>query len=455
MKKENLKLKDNDFIKKLTSLIVPMTLQNFVFALIPVSDSLMLVALNQDAMSAVSLSAQIMMVLNLFLFGITSGANMFAAQYWGKGDKRSIERVAAYSVFLTIPVMLLFFLAAILTPRALIRIYSNVPEIIAYGESYLRVVSFAYIFMSLAMLFESVLKNTGFVKHCTVISIISVFLNIALNAVFIFGLLGAPRMEASGAALATTISNGFACFSCLFLLVKKCSVKIRFKDIFSLDLGLRKDFSKYSAPYLANQLLWGIGFTMISVIIGHLGSDATAANSIVFIIKDVVSCLCYALGGGGAIVVGNELGANRFDTGKEYGDRILKIAIISGLILGILTALFTPIVVRFVNLSPVAIGYLKAMMYMNAYYICGRSINCVVIGGILGAGGDTKFGFICDTLTMWAFIVPVGMLAAFVWHLPVIVVYFILNLDEMIKIPVVLLHYKKYKWVKNIVNKVA
>jgi len=452
MKNENTTINNSDFRKKLTSLIVPMTLQNFVFALIPVSDSLMLVALDQDAMSAVSLSAQIMLVLNLFLLGITSGANMFAAQYWGKGDKRAIEKVAGYSVFLTIPVILLFFFSAFFTPRALISIYSNVPSIIAYGESYLRVVSFAYIFMSLAMLFESVLKNTGFVKPCTVISIISVFLNIVLNAVFIFGLFGAPRMEAAGAALATTISNGFACFTCLYLLLKKCSVKIRFKDIFHLDNDIRRDFSKYSAPYLANQLIWGIGFTMISVIIGHMGSDATAANSIVAIVKDIVSCLCFALASGGAIVVGNELGANRLDVGKEYGDRILKLGIISGLVLGILTALSTPIVIRIVNLTPTATEYLIAMLLMCSYYICGRSINSVVIGGILGAGGDTKFGFICDTVTMWVFIVPVGMLAAFVWNLPVIAVYFILNLDEMIKIPVVLMYYKKYKWVKNIVS---
>lgn len=453
MNNDSIQHKNNTFAKKLVSLIVPLTLQNFVFALIPVSDSLMLVALNQDAMSAVSLSAQVMFVLNLFLFGVTAGANMFAAQFWGKGDKRSIEKVAAYSVFLTLPVMLVFFLSALITPKALISIYSNVPSIIAYGESYLRVVSFSYIFMSLAMLFESVLKNTGFVKECTIISIISVFLNIILNALFIFGLLGLPRMEAAGAALATTISNGFACFACLYYLLKKCSVRIRIRDIFHLDNGIREDFSKYSAPYLANQLLWGIGFTMISVIIGHLGSDASAANAIVAIIKDVVSCLCFALSSGGAIVVGNELGANRLDTGKQYGDKILKLAIISGLVLGILTALSTPIVIRYINLTPKAAEYLKAMMYMCSYYICGRSINAVIVGGILGSGGDTKFGFICDTITMWVFIVPIGALAAFVWNLPVVAVYFILNLDEIIKIPVVLAHYKKYKWVKNIVAK--
>jgi len=429
-----------------------MTLQNFMFALIPVSDSVMLVALEQDAMSAVSLAAQITFVLNLFIFGITSGTNMFAAQYWGSGDKKSIEKVFGYSVLLAIPVMILFFFSALLAPEALMRIYTSVPSIINHGVSYLRVVSFSYVFMVLAMIFESILKNTGFVKECTIISVLMVLMNIVLNAIFIFGLIGAPKLGAAGAALATSISNFAAFAGCLYVLLRKCSVKFRFDCVLHPDKDMRVKFSKYSAPFLANQLLWGTGFTMVSVIIGHMGSDATAANSIVAVVKDLVSCFCYALGAGGAIVVGNELGAGKLDTAKEYGGRITKLAIISGIILGVLAALSAPIVVRLVDLTDDASHYLRYMLYMCSYYILGRSINATTIGGIFAAGGDTKFGFICDSLTMWAVIVPIGAIAAFVLDLPVLVVYFLLNLDEMIKLPVVFMHYKKYKWVKNLVS---
>ena len=104
-----------------------------------------------------------------------------------------------------------------------------------------------------------------------------------------------------------------------------------------------------------------------------------------------------------------------------------------------------------VDLTPQASDYLKYMLWMCSYYILGRSINSTTIGGIFAAGGDTKFGFICDTITMWVFIVPAGFIAAFYLNLPVLAVYFILNLDEMIKLPVVFIHYKKYKWVKNLV----
>ena len=227
----------------------------------------------------------------------------------------------------------------------------------------------------------------------------------------------------------------------------------RIKDIFKTKMEMRKDFSKYSGPLLINNISWGIGFTMISVIIGHLGSDVVAANAIAAVVKDLVSCFCFALAAGGSIVVGNELGANNLERAKDYGDRIFRTAVISGIILGGLTAASTPLVLKIVKLTPDAKFYLMWMLIMCSYYILGRSINSVVISGILAAGGDTKFGMICDTVTMWAFIVPIGSLLAFVVKIPVIWVCFFLYLDEMVKIPVVYRYFKKYHWVKNIVNK--
>jgi Na+-driven multidrug efflux pump len=183
--------------------------------------------------------------------------------------------------------------------------------------------------------------------------------------------------------------------------------------------------------------------------------DAIAANAIVAVVKDLVSCFCFALGAGGSIVVGNELGAGNIERGKKFGDWIFKLTIITGIILGLIAAASTPLVLWIVNLTPRAEESLMYMLLMCSYYILGRSINAVLIGGIFPSGGDTKFGFICDSVTMWVFIVPAGALAAFVFNLPVMAVYFILNLDEIIKLPVVFIHYRKYGWAKNIVNDTA
>ena len=440
-------------MSKIFKIILPITIQNFMFALVPVSDAMMLVNLDQDQMSAVSLASQAMFVLNIFIFAIVSGMSMFVAQYWGKGDIRSFEKMTGYALRLSIPILIVFWGMALFIPEGVMRVFTNEPAIVGFGVKYLRMVAFAYIFTGLAQVLEVVGKNIELVKQCTVISIFMVLSNVGLNAVFIYGLFGAPAMGASGAALATTISSGMGVVGAVIILIKKGKIRIRISDIFKTDMEMRRDFSKYSGPLLYNNISWGIGFTMISVIIGHLGGDVVAANSIAAVVKDLVSCFCFALAAGGAIVVGNELGAGRLDTAKLYGDKLFKFAVISGVILGVLTAASTPLILKIVKITPDAKFYLMWMLLMCTYYILGRSINSVVISGILAAGGDTKFGMICDTVTMWAFIVPIGALLAFVVKIPVIWVCFFLYLDEMVKIPVVYKYFKKYYWVKNIVNK--
>lgn len=444
--------KDSRFLRILFKIVIPITLQYFMFALVPVCDAVMLVVLDQDQMSAVSLATQVMFVYNLFISALLSGLSMFASQYWGKGDKESIGKLSAYMINIMLPICLVFFALAMFMPEATMRIYTNEPAIIAHGIKYLRVVSFAYIFDGVGQLFATLLKNVDKVKESTVLSIIMVVINIFFNAVFIYGLFGVKAMGAAGSALGTTIAFGFGMIAFTIVFFKKCNIAIRFQDFFHVDIKLRKAVSKYVTPTLVNSLMWGIGFSMITVIMGHLGSDAVAANSIVAVAKDLISCFCFALASGSVIMVGNELGANELERAKKYGSRLVRLSIVSGIIAGVILAASTPIVVKVVNLTPMASHYLTWMLIMCVYYMVGRSVNSTVISGVFTAGGDTKFGMICDTITMWAFIVPVGALAAFILKLPVLVVFFLLNLDEIIKLPAVYIYYKKYNWVKNIVN---
>lgn len=441
---------ESNFREKLLKLVLPITIQNFLLFLVPVADAMMLVSIDQNAMSAVSLSAQVAFVLQLFTFAISTGASMFAAQFWGNDDKDSIEELYGYCVKLTIPIALIFFLANILFPQAVIRIFTNEPEIIRYGTSYLRVVSFSYLFNSIMVVVETIMKNTELVKPVTVISSAMVAVNIALNAVFIYGLFGVPKIEAAGAALATSISGALSLIAAICVQIKSGRVHFRLKYLLRVSEKIRRDFIKFTSPVLGNQLSWGIGFTMISVIMGHLGSDAVAANSVVAVVKDLISCFCFALATGGAILVGNELGAGRLEQGKTYGSKLCHLGLGSGIAAGLLIAAASPFIVKAVSLTDTASHYLQMMLLMCVYYMVGRSMNSVVISGIFCAGGDTRFGFICDTVTMWTFIVPFGALAAFVLKLPVLWVFFILNLDEMIKLPVVYRHYKKYLWVRNL-----
>lgn len=445
--------KNRDFTKKLLTLVFPIAFQQFMLALVSASDALMLGMLTQDSLSAVSLASQVTFVENLFLMAMTIGLSMFAAQYWGKKDKGAVERIFAYVMKVSAAVSFLFFLAGLCIPGTLMHIFTSNATLIEGGSVYLRAVSSSFLLTGISQIYLCILKNTGKAAKSSVIGSVSVVVNIVLNAVFIFGLFGLPRLGIAGAALATVIARIIEAAWCVWETAKGDSVKLRIHHMAHDDRRLRCNFWKYSAPVLGNEIVWGVGFTMYSVIMGHLGSDAVAANSIANIVKNLVACFCLGLGSGGGIMVGNELGAGRLEQAKVYGSRLSRMSIVCGAASGAVLFALSPLILAVTDLSATADTYLKWMLVMCSYYMVGKSVNSTTIAGIFCAGGDSEFGFLCDTVTMWCVTVPLGFLTAFVLKLPVLAVYFTVNLDEMVKLPAVYRHYKQYKWVKDLTVK--
>ena len=434
--------------KEIVRLALPIALQQFMTALVGACDAIMLGKLSQDAMSAVSLATQVTFVFNLFMFAFMAGENMFVAQYYGKGDYTGISQVFSLVTKICGCIAVVFLAGTLFFPEQLMRILTNEETLIVLGSEYLRVIGISYVFSGIAQTFLAIMKNCGAVNMSTLINGVMVILNIALNAVFIFGLSGFPKMGIKGAALATVLATVVQfLWSVGYVLCRIRAVK------FSLRSCEKKLFGRFwqkAVPLLINNLAWGIGFSMYSVILGHLGTDAVAANGIANISKNLVVCFCLGLGNAGSIIVGNRLGADRLQEAKEVGETLTKTAIIAGIVSGLVLIALSPFITKMVDLTPTARGYLQKMLLISSYYIAGKSVNCMTIGGIFAAGGDSKFGMLCDSVTLWCIIVPLGCICAFILKLPVMVVYFVLNLDEIIKLPVVYKHYKKYKWIKNL-----
>lgn len=434
--------------KEIVRLAFPIALQQFMTALVGACDAIMLGKLSQDAMSAVSLATQVTFVFNLFMFAFMAGENMFVAQYYGKGDYTGISQVFSLVTKICGCIAVVFLAGTLFFPEQLMRILTNEETLIVLGSEYLRVIGISYVFSGIAQTFLAIMKNCGAVNMSTLINGVMVILNIALNAVFIFGLSGFPKMGIKGAALATVLATVVQfLWSVGYVLCRIRAVK------FSLRSCEKKLFGRFwqkAVPLLINNLAWGIGFSMYSVIMGHLGTDAVAANGIANISKNLVVCFCLGLGNAGSIIVGNRLGADRLQEAKEVGETLTKTAIIAGIVSGLVLIALSPFITKMVDLTPTARGYLQKMLLISSYYIAGKSVNCMTIGGIFAAGGDSKFGMLCDSVTLWCIIVPLGCICAFILKLPVMIVYFVLNLDEIIKLPVVYKHYKKYKWIKNL-----
>lgn len=438
------------FYRNLLRIVLPIAFQQFMLAAVNASDAVMLGFVNQDSLSASSLAGQITFIFNMFMAGLTVGTSILAAQYYGKGDNKSIEKIFAYVEKITFGISIVFFIASIAFPKSLMQMFTSEPQLISGGITYLRIIAASYLFTGISQIYLCIFKNTGLAIKSMIIGSSSVIVNIILNAMLIFGIWIFPEMGIAGAALSTTIAKFIEMIWAFAESLRKDRARLRIKYLIKSDKLLSHDYWKYTLPTLGNQLAWGLGFSMYSVIMGHLGSDAVAANSIANIVKNLIVCFCGGLANGGGIIIGNELGRKNTELAKKYGGILSKLAIIGGLLSGVVLLAITPLILKLTDLTPKSEGYLKWMLILCACYMVGKSYNATTIGGIFPAGGDSKFGLICDTVTMWVFAVPIGMLSAFIFKLPVVIVFLIINLDEIVKMPVVVRHYKKYGWLNNL-----
>ncbi len=444
---------DKKFRDKILSLALPIMAQQFMLALVSASDAFMLGGLNQSSLSAVSLASQVTFVFNLILTALTIGENMFVAQYYGKKDYVGVRKSSMLVLIYVVMAAVLFMAFTIMIPESLMRAFTNDETLILYGAKYLKVVGISYLFSGALQVMQGLLKNCGYVIKSTIVSIIVVILNIVLNLLFIYGYLGFPRMEIVGAAVATLLSNIIGFLIVLFMLFQKKELWIHLTDFKDRSEPIGRKFLHHVTPVLLNELVWGMGFTMYSVILGHLGDDAIAANSIANITKNLLICVCSGFGYSGSIIIGNLLGEGMLEEARKEGNALCWISIFSGIITGLVLLILTPLILHLANVSETAKEYLRFMLFISSYYVVGKSINSMTIGGIFPSGGDTRFGLFLDAITMWCITVPFGSLAAFVFKWPTIIVYFVLNLDEILKLPAVFLHYRKYKWLKNLTEK--
>lgn len=444
------KTKDNELAQQMLHLVVPITIQQFMLALVSATDALMLGFVDQTSLSAVSLAGQIQFVLNLFVAGIAAGCGIMIAQYWGKRDTASIEKVMPIALYTNLLSSGIFTVLALMIPGGLMRIFTNDPLLIANGASYLRAVALSYVFCGISQIYLILLKNTGHAALSSKISSSAVIINIILNAILIFGLFGAPRLGIVGAAYATVTARLVELVWAYFAVRHTHHVAIRWSGILYTSKVLTKDFWYYTTPALGAALVWGIAFVLYSVILGHMGSDAVAANSIASIVKSMVQCVIRGVSAGAGILVGNLLGANELEKAKTYGGRITRISILIGVVTGTILIILSPFVSHVAPMSDTARGYLQFMMVVLGFNLMGQSVNTTVLDGIFCAGGDAKFDMIGNLGAMWCFSVPLGFITAFVFHAPVWLVYIIISLDEIVKLPAVYKHYKKYVWVRNI-----
>lgn len=444
------RLNQNDFSSQITKLVIPIVLQNLLSASVNSADVIMLNFVGQSSISAVSLAAQYTSILFMVFFGLGTGASILTAQYFGKNAFKAIAAIQGIALRFSIGFSLLFGAAALAIPELMMMLFTKDPELIEIGASYLRILSISFFCCGIIEIYLSVLRSISRVVVSTALNTFAFTSNILLNAVFIFGLFGAPKLGAVGVAIATSLSRLMELILCFIVSAASKNVKLDFRAIFVRNKLLFKDFIRLSLPALGNDIVWGVGFSMYSVIIGHMSSDAVAANSFVVVVRNFGTILCFGFSSAGAILLGQLIGENKLEQAALYTKKLLKLTVITGAVGGLIVLGSIPILMKFASLNETGMHYLKYMLLINTYYVMGAAVNTTLIVGAFRAGGDSRFGFICDLIDMWVYAVPLGFFAAFVLKLPVLWVYFLLCTDEFVKWPWVIRHYRSGKWLKNI-----
>ena len=444
----------SEMTRKILKLTLPIVVQNLLSAAVSSADVIMLNYVGQSAISAVSLASQYTNILFMVYYGLGTGATMLCAQYYGKKDFQAIRVIEGIALRFSLSLSALFAILVLTCPQLLMKLFTNDAELIALGATYLRVMSATYLCWGVTEVYLSILRSIGRVQISMVLNMLAFGLNVILNAVFIFGLFGAPKLGVLGVAIATAVSRVAELIACI--IVSLCSKEIRLNPMYMFirNKVLLGDFIRLSLPALANDVVWGTAFSMYSVIMGHLGNDAVAANSIVVVVRNFGTTFCFAIASGSSILLGNIIGENRMEDARVCAKKAMKLTVISGALGGIIILCATPFVLRFADLTDAAMHYLKYMLLINSYYVMGVAVNTTLIAGVFRAGGDSRFGFVCDTIYMWCYAVPLGFLAAFVLKLPVMWVYFLLCTDEFVKWPWVIRRYKSEKWLNNITREI-
>jgi putative MATE family efflux protein len=447
-------IREKTFYKQLALLSIPIALQNLIGFGVNMMDTIMLGSLGENQISASAIASQPFFILSVIIFGLSSGASVLTSQYWGKGDMAAIRKIIAISLRVATVCAVLFSALVIIFPEFVMSIYTNDKEVIRLGAQFLRIIGFSYVISAMSMTFLYVIRSVEHVMFPLVINIIIFVVNTILNWLLIYGEFGFPRLGIRGSATATLLSRiiEFAIvINFAFRLDKKICLKL--KDILSFDSGLFKDFLHYSLPVVINETLWGVGTTVQTVIIGHISSQAVAANSISGIVQRLAYVYIFGLANAAAIIVGKEIGASSEKKARDTAYTLLIISVAAGIAAAMFLFLIRDPAVMFYNISDSTKELAKQIMTVFSFISFFSSINCTNIVGILRGGGDTRFALVIDVSCLWLVSLPLGALFGLVLKFPVPLVFAVLFIDEPIKFIFGMWRFKSGLWLRNVTKK--
>lgn len=446
-------IREKSFYKSLGKIALPLAIQNLISVGVAMTDTVMLGRLGETAISASALANQLFFILTFALFGLSGGSIVLSAQYWGKGDKITISKVMGLTLRLSVSAGVFFTFIGLVFPTQFMMLYTNDPDVVAAGTSYLHYVAPSYILSSVTVICLAIMRSMENVKISLYTSCTSFAANVILNAVFIFGLFGAPRMEVAGAALATLIARGVEfTITVVYVVFINKNFHFYFHHLFIYEKDLFHDYFKYSGPVILNEFLWGAGISVQAAIIGNLGKYASAAANIVSVVQRLTTVLIFGVCDSATVLLGKKIGAGDEEGAKAAANTFLMLSGCLGLFSALLVGVIgnEAVSAGVFTMTRTTEGYVRIMLYGASLFVFMQSISATNIVGIMRAGGDTRAAMLIDVGTLWLVSLPIGLAAGYLFKLQPPFVYICMSCDEILKVFICLWRFKRDKWLHNV-----
>lgn len=440
-----------EFYRKMLKLALPIMIQNFISSFLNMIDTVMVGKLGETEIAAVGIANQYFFFFNMFMIGLSAGCGVFISQFWGKRDLTNIRRILGIGLSSSVIVSLVFIVLGLLFPGKIMALFNNEPMVIQLGAKYLRVVLISYLFTSITIVYNFSLRSTGNTIMPMLISGLALICNAFFNYVFIFGKMGASAMGVEGAALATVIARVVETSALMVMVYKgKGVLAASFTELTDLSLEFVKKSYRIILPVILNDIFWGLGTMVYTAVYGRMGTQAVAAVQICNTISNLFMVAIFGMSSAAAVMIGHSIGAGKYELGKDYARRFSILAVVAGIGLGLSLAAVSPLILNMFNLSKLARDYSRIILYIISIIFFIRVFDIILIVGILRGGGDARQALLIEGFTMWFIGVPLTILGAFVFKLPIYTVYALAICEEMIKGIIGIIRLKSGRWINNV-----
>jgi len=446
--------RNKSFIRTMLAIAIPVTLQNLLFSSLTFVDTLMIGALGDLPLAAVGMAGKWTWFLGIVLYGCTSGAAVFIAQYFGAGDERGIHRTYGLMSLLCVGTGLIFTALALLIPRRIVGAFTNDPAALETGTLYLRIVALAFPFQAIRRSTGTLMQSTQEVVIPFLSAVASVATNIVLNALLIFGLCGFPALGIAGAAIATVIASAVdAAFIHIAGWMKRTALCMPVKNMFAIDRSFVMRYLKIGAPAFVNEGIWALSYLIYCAIFGHMSTEAYAAITVVKSIEDLTCVAIFGLGSSCAVMIGSMIGQGDIDGAKRCARYHLILTAALSAVLGLGLIALRGVILSLFGVSATVRADASAVMMIFGLELVAHNLPYMMVCGVFRAGGDTRTGLIVDIFSAYLIGIPITAAAGLLLHLSVPATYLIMYLvEDVFKVFVYGRHALSGKWIRPVVQ---